>query len=912
MRSNSFLRRLAILLLVSVVFPCFGGDANIDPLTIESAAVRFTLWPDSGAYEIRDRRSGVLWGSNPWKRRFGQASLAIDGATRTVDLGSCAASRQGRGIDLIFHPVPDRSGIELRVGVAIRSDGRTLDFTAEPSAGADWQNIRLLDDALWVNDSENGGVLVPVREGILIPSNSGLNFQHRFGTYEYEGCHMQMAGLLKRGSAALLTWTDPYVTFEVRSRTPSDSASLGRQAVSCSLDLRRSARSFSLELLGEGDQNTVAAAYRKIAKERGWFVDWRAKLKRHPERARLFGAINYKLWSVLDRRMDEASAKEESARVNWTFEEAARVAEHLKNDLKLERVLFILGGWIHRGYDNQHPDILPAAPECGGNLAFAEASRRIRACGYVLGLHDNYQDIYRDAPSWSEDFIMRRADGNLAAGGHWAGGRAYLTCSPKALELARRPQNLPAVRELTRADAYFIDTTYASGLQECFDPKHPLTRADDMRWKQALSDYARDEFGIFGSECGREWALPHADFFEGLTGVSGRRFHDAGLEAKLGAAPVPLFEMVYRDTIAMYGRYGYGIEDAAEYVLSHISLGRPMHHHDIPPHLYWTQSSLDTGRLKLSLEGAEVKPLGPRAFTIACRWNVSEAPTNDWQVFIHFRDVLETIKFQADHLPVRPIKEWPKGKFQEPPHGVIVPAGIEGTFEVRAGLFALPALNRALLQGRHDGERSYLLGHLSVKGDTVTFTPVPDEPQSNPGDRSLFVRGDNGWTEGMHPVDRFVKNTYEVLSPLNELTSMSRMTRHEFLDSERRVVRTVFGEGPAAMEVVINLGAEEVTRRSKFGGDVILPRYGFLVEGRTFAAFHALGWAGRRYDAPVLFTLRSQDKNALDRSRKLRVYHAFGDASILIGNALRQVKTEAVLDSQEDWNRARVPIFQGK
>ena len=26
-----------------------------------------------------------------------------------------------------------------------------------------------------------------------------------------------------------------------------------------------------------------------------------------------------------------------------------------------------MGGWTHRGYDNQHPDILPANPECGGN-----------------------------------------------------------------------------------------------------------------------------------------------------------------------------------------------------------------------------------------------------------------------------------------------------------------------------------------------------------------------------------------------------------------------------------------------------------------------------------------------------------------------------------------------------------------
>src|ERR1043165_3101796 len=70
-------------------------------------------------------------------------------------------------------------------------------------------------------------------------------------------------------------------------------------------------------------------------------------------------------------RMSEDSTKEERVRVNWTFDEAAQVAEHLKNDLKLDKVLFIMGGWIHRGYDNQHPDILPSAPECGGEIGRA-------------------------------------------------------------------------------------------------------------------------------------------------------------------------------------------------------------------------------------------------------------------------------------------------------------------------------------------------------------------------------------------------------------------------------------------------------------------------------------------------------------------------------------------------------------
>ena len=85
-----------------------------------------------------------------------------------------------------------------------------------------------------------------------------------------------------------------------------------------------------------------------------------------------------------------------------------------------------------------------------------------------------------------------------------------MVCAPRQLELAQRPQNLAEIRKLFDPWGYFIDTTYAVGPRECFDPKHPIGRNDDIAWKIKLSDYARDMFGIFGSECGREWASARA------------------------------------------------------------------------------------------------------------------------------------------------------------------------------------------------------------------------------------------------------------------------------------------------------------------------------------------------------------------------------------------------------------------
>ncbi|MGO8676360.1 MAG: DUF5696 domain-containing protein [Limisphaerales bacterium] len=739
---------------------------------VETPFFRFTLSAADGRCEVIDKQAGVTWRAEANEGRFGQVTLRGGTTPQRVALARCVVQAADNELIASFQPVTTAPAAMLRVRARPLPDQRTLELSYEADPAIEVADLTLAEDVLGVTDSAKGYVVVPAREGLLVPADSGLSFTHRFDTYAYEGCHIEMLGVVRSGAAALVTWQDPYVAADLKSvvreggaQANRPSAGASRQRLSPSLTLSKSARSFRISFLGRGDYVTIAKAYRQLARERGWLVTWDEKLKTNPEREKLLGAANIKLWSALDRRMNQESTREESARVNWTFDEAAQVAEHFKQDLKLDRVLFTVGGWIHRGYDNQHPDILPSAPECGGDAALADCAQRVLRLGYLFCLHDNYQDIYRDSPSWNEKFIMKTRDGQLARGGHWAGGMAYLTCSQMALDLARRPQNLMAVKKLCGANAYFIDTTYAAGLQECFDPAHPLTRADDLKWKQALSDYAREVFGVFGSECGREWAIPHSDFFEGLTGVSGADYHDAGLTAKLGATVVPLFELVYRDCIAMYGKYGYDPKRAAGYVLQHISLGRPLNYHAIPPHLYW----------------------------------------------------------------------------KNPPPS-------------QAG-------------------------------------PIPAA-----GDAALFTRADGGWAEGLHPLDRFIKNTCEVLCPLNEMTARLPMTLHEFLTPDRKVRHSVFGEGTDATEVFVNSGATAYLCASKLGGQVELPPGGFLVESPAFVAFHASNWAGARYESPPLFTLRSLDRQPLSKSHRVRVYHGFGGNRISLGNTPRVVKSETVLD----------------
>lgn len=726
-----------------------------DPMVLENDQVRLALSPTTNVWSLTDKRAGVEW-SNAFNRA---PWLQIQRGESFFPMTLRAVEERGGGSHCRFvGPL----GHDARLTLVFRLVGDAIQVYLVPDSGTAPAVVELFSHGLEVSADEAGDALLPVRMGLLLPAAGEKAFELHLGTYDYEGVHMAMAGLYKSGAALMASWGDPYVKVNLwRTLGKLRTEQPARPALRMSFTLSKTARSLQLRCLGRGDfLATLAQAYRQHATALGYRVPWCEKLTRRPQAARLFGACNFKLWTALRRRID-VNLVEQSVEVQWTFDEVAQIAEHLKRDLKLQDVLFHLGGWTRYGYDVRHPDIMPANPECGGNEGLADCARRVQACGYLFCLHDNYQDMYRDSPSWDEAWLQKDADGSPHLGGVWLGGQAYYTCAREALKLAQRPENLPLVRDTFHPDVYFIDTTYAVAAQECYDPRHPLTKQEDIYWKQALSDYARDVFGMFGSECGREWAVPHADFFEGLASVSGKYYHRLDPQ-ELGGRVVPFFDMVFHDCIAIYGKYGYKPEEMAEQVIHHVAMGRTLYYHSLGSHLYWQD---------------------PQGF--------AEAP---------------------------------------------LPTGLS--------------------------------------------------------DSAVFTRAYNGWAEGFCLWDRFMKNTQEVLGPLNKLTSEALIERYEFLDEARLIRRTTFSND---VITVVNGSDQPYRVQSAIGGEVLLPPYGFVVEASTFVAFHARSWAGYTYGAPVLFTLTSLDGRPVSQSRSVRVYHGFGEAELNWRGRIVTVKKEDML-----------------
>ena len=842
---------LALLLLGA-------GTANAATVRLESPSLAVEIDKTTGGWVLSDRLSGVRWPTAGMASVGTAEGLSGEFAeAEQIQNGKAVVLRMENGAEVTFQLIRDGRSLEIRYG------------------GKDAGDVSVLGDALAVTDAEKGYVVAPSREGLLIPADSGVPFSRTFGTSDYEGCHMNMLGFAKSGSALVVDWDDAYTFPDVKSELREDGSS--RQRLTTSFRLRRTARLVRLTPLGNGDWNTIAAGYRRIAEEKGLAVTLKEKIARDSHMSQLVGASNVKLWTCLARRMSEDSKTEESAKVRWTFDEAARIAEHLKKDVGVDRALFMMGGWTEGGYDCRHPDNLPANPECGGNEALADAIRRIQSLGYVGCLHDNVQDMYADAKSFDLSFIEKDAKGEPRKGGRWLGGRAWMVCAPKQLELAMRPQNLREIEKLFGPWSYFIDTTFAVGPRECSDPAHPLDRNSDIAWKQKLSDYARDTFGLFGSECGREWALPHSDFFEGLVAVSGRYYHNLD-PASLGATVIPFWEMVYHDCQIAYGKYGYAADQAAECVAHHALCARPLYYHSIPDHLYWTeQAAVPPAKVMARPRVVELKATGERTFQIKYTWDVEEDVKGDWRVFVHF-GTDKKILFQSDYAAVPPTSQWRAGQtIAFGPRAVTVPASVrDKEVNIYIGLFSLSdASTRASLVGG-DRQNRILAGRL-VLAPEIRFEPAAIQ-EDKPA-RDAFVRSD-GWAKGLHPTDVFIKNTHELLAPLHAATAHERLTQLEFLTPDRSVRRAVYGSGADAVTVVTNFGETDATVETKLGGAMVLPPWGIVAEGPRFAGFYAKQWGGQDYPDGALFTFQSLDGQPLANGAKVRVFHGFGPAAL--------------------------------
>ena len=248
--------------------------------------------------------------------------------------------------------------------------------------------------------------LLTHNQGMMIPNTwetllSPIAFN---GMFETAGGYMPWFGQVKDQEGGPYTHVGVY--FE---------PSLGR------MDYKRVMR---YTFVSSCDYNTLCKIYRNYVNEQGRLRTLAEKAARNPSVDQLIGCAF--LHKGIKTQVQENSDFFDPAnpdKNNHLTSFAQREEELRKlHELGVEKVYLHLDGWAQPGYDNQHPDYLPACKEAGGWEGMKRLADTAHACGYLFGIHDQYRDYYLAAPSFDENYACRLPDGTIPRHQRWAGG----------------------------------------------------------------------------------------------------------------------------------------------------------------------------------------------------------------------------------------------------------------------------------------------------------------------------------------------------------------------------------------------------------------------------------------------------------------------------------------------------------
>lgn len=402
-------------------------------------------------------------------------------------------------------------------------------------------------------DEPGSYAVVPNMQGTLIPTG----FAEEYPALPFDGqmcscaAYLPMFGDVALDGAYMCEVIEPW---DAKMHVNHPAGGVTRTYISHLPSLGRMDTPRTLEytfLPAGSDFNDICKTFRARAEEKGRLITLRQKAARVPSLDKLVGCSVYHVGIKTHVSPDSAYYDTKHPENNdslVTFDQRAEEIRELKRH-GAENVYLHLDGWGQPGYDNQHPDYLPACAEAGGWDGMRRLNAACHEAGYLFGIHDQYRDYYLDAPSYDPDNAIRQADGKLFYLSRWAGGKQnYLCASLAPAYLQRNFEEL--FRQGIKLDAVYLDVFTCNEGDECINPRHPMTRYQSLRYRKQCFDYMLSRGILTSSEEVNDWATESQVFC-----------HWAPYGK--GGIPVPLFNLVYHDCLLtpwMLDK-GYGIPE---------------------------------------------------------------------------------------------------------------------------------------------------------------------------------------------------------------------------------------------------------------------------------------------------------------------------------------------------------------
>ncbi len=182
-----------------------------------------------------------------------------------------------------------------------------------------------------------------------------------------------------------------------------------------------------------------------------------------------------------------------------TFDRCGDIVRELKRQ-GVNHAQICLVGWNKGGHDGAYPQLFPVEPSLGGEKKLLDFIKLSNAEGFQTVCHTCFFSAYAIADDFDEEYLLKEKDGSLQRSHmEWAGGRPYRTCPQRAHE-RYTVKNMQIIKDFGFHGLHYHDVYSILPPRICYDPRHPCSPADSLRWYVKQMEFARDLIGGTQSE----------------------------------------------------------------------------------------------------------------------------------------------------------------------------------------------------------------------------------------------------------------------------------------------------------------------------------------------------------------------------------------------------------------------------
>ena len=532
-------------------------NTSSEPVVLENNSIKVIVDTKSGTFQVTEKKSGQIWNPDPWENAAGILTIKDSkGKSQDVNISnseSIEVNKKDETTVSISFNNPKLNNNTIASGVSIKTEIRLtptkLDVEVISYKAGNNKLVELRYPARAFSletDVDKGAAVIPQKQGVICPSyifpmNGGRFCMWDDATYYGRskgklplfnnniGLSMPWWGTYNEKSAVIGIIDEsarPSMFYNINNNgqylfTPKGIMSPNKRIEFLdpvwNLNRKNEKKIISYQFIPNGTHVEMAKVYRKEAIKRGYFVSLKDKAKRDPNVKKLQGAIYMGLYGGYPHYVEMPG-------MAFNFKDLSNIINTTHNDLGVDNAFFHAWGV----FSNFVPNCWPINENLGGVAGLKEAVDLTKKYGYLYSSYHAYSATLENDPEFNTELFAKSKDGKLInTNSRWAN-----IDQNKQLGLAKKSLHKEIAALGLEAD--ITDISFATYPDE------------DNTGLLNLAKYIDSLNLVNGTEHGQQQWIPYFDMFEGMTYKSSNLWQFSH--------PAPLFNLVYHDAIAVFGK----------------------------------------------------------------------------------------------------------------------------------------------------------------------------------------------------------------------------------------------------------------------------------------------------------------------------------------------------------------------